>query len=226
MNFGVAVKTFQPTAGLRWGLLERTMDSVRENFASAKCLLYDNSPTDDDAEQLMSLLGEWRFGMTKDGTTHTPGDGANRLVKIAGDLWSVDVLVTSDDDMAWKPGAQEKLNAFWSEAPEDVTICCGLLEPVWEHNKPRELVEAGGQKALVRDSVPGAAWSFRMRHVKRIFPVVADFGYDTRACERLLSQGHRVCAMDLCDHAGWGASSHGNEMLRRARPLDREKWGI
>jgi hypothetical protein len=32
--------------------------------------------------------------------------------------------------------------------------------------------------------------------------------------------------MDLADHIGWEASTHGNEAIKDSKPLDRDKWGV
>jgi hypothetical protein len=79
---------------------------------------------------------------------------------------------------------------------------------------------------LVRDSCPGAAWTFRWQDEGTIFPVKADFGYDVDACKYLVASGYEVAQLDLAEHAGWGASSHGNEAHAAGMPLDREKWGV
>jgi hypothetical protein len=103
----------------------------------------------------------------------------------------------------------------------------GLLEPEWHWNRPRETVEFGGVRVLIRDSAPGAAWSFRAsawpaieKHVRRAF------GFDYDACVGLRTEGYRVGQLDLADHAGWAHSTHGNRAIEDARPLDRKKWGV
>ena len=109
-------------------------------------------------------------------------------------------------------------------------IVCGLLEPVWEWNTPREMLVLGGIKVLVRDSAPGAAWSFRRKDWKggaRLENRVEhSFGYDYK-CSVSLARSHlRIGALDLASHEGWEHSTHGNDVIKAAQPLDREKWGI
>jgi hypothetical protein len=80
---------------------------------------------------------------------------------------------------------------------------------------------------LVRDSVPGAAWSFVETRWRHFGPVVDDFGYDSKVCEKLRAKRRMVAALDLAEHE-WGMSSHDNEPMMRAdtEPLDRKKWGV
>jgi len=152
--------------------------------------------------------------------------GVNYDSKLYGETF----FVWSDDDMLWKPGAEQKLGAFWG-APaserDNVAIVSGLLEPVWHWNTPRSTVEAGGVRVLVRDSCPGAAWSFN--NPRMVWPLDnghATFGYDYKACGRLRESGLKVAQIDLADHLGWEASTHGNDALKDSKPLDRQHWGV
>ena len=140
-----------------------------------------------------------------------------------------DIVVFSDDDMEWKEGAEQKLIALWSQAPADLAIVSGLLEPDWHWNTPRETLTLAHTNVLVRDSCPGAAWTFRAPDwgiIKK--HIVKDFGYDHKACVALRKDGYRVAQIDLAEHIGWGFSTHGNEANQAvdSRPLDRVKWGV
>lgn len=145
----------------------------------------------------------------------------------------------SDDDMVWRPGAQATLSKFWDAAPtcihhpDRVRILSGLLEPVWHWNTPRRTVEHGGVRVLLRDSAPGAAWTFRGAPIRLLRPGTIEvpgdelwrFGYDYQMC-RTMPEG--VAQIDLAEHIGWGFSTHGNEANEapETKPLDREKWGV
>jgi len=136
-------------------------------------------------------------------------------------------VVFSDDDMVWKPGAEDKFKEIWTCAPDDVKVVSGLLEKVWHWNTARETVQCGNVPILVRDSCPGAGWSFRMNDWDMISKLLPDtFGYDHKTCVALLKKGFRVAQVDLAEHIGWGCSTHGNEADEGGVELDRERWGV
>lgn len=240
MKIAVGVMTHNPMSGLRTELVERTLKSVAKAFPSVQSLVFDNGSTDGSAHWLTEMataLGAVTYINIKDPTpaNTTPGAGRLRMWK---SLWpwhqeknpeAADIVVMSDDDMEWKEGAEEKLIQVWSQAPADIAIIGGLLEPLYHWNTPRETVACGLTNVLVRDSCPGAAWSFRVPDWGIIRPhIVEDFGYDHRACLALRKDGYRVAQIDLAEHIGWGFSTHGNEADRHpdARPLDRERWQV
>ena len=235
MDFTVAITTFNPMASLRTEMLRTTVQSVDLAFPRAKKLLLDNGSSDLSMylyEELMEVYPQWGllFNMASDGNT-TPGRGRNVIMQHVreqlGDPADGHVVVFSDDDMRWHTFAQETIESFWSQAPKDVAILGGLLEPEYRHNTPRETIEHGGVRALVRDSTPGASWSFLYQEWHRaIGPVIDDFGYDTRCCEKLKKKGLKVAQMELAEHIGYGVSTHGNEQAMWTRPLDRDKWGV
>jgi len=238
---------------LRFELLEQTVRSIEKAFPTSELFLLDNGSTDGSWDAVEELLGpkgiecaecgrvqqrgRWHVN-NKPGEpegNYTPGAGYHRLYyhmfgHTQGGQAVAPYWVWSDDDMLWRPGAEEKLRLFWAEAPKSIAIVSGLLEPVWHWNTPRETVEYGGVRALVRDSAPGAAWTFG-----RTCPIpipcrseLHDFGCDYESCKLLRSRGFKVAQMDLADHIGWGYSTHGNDANEHVdgRPLDREKWGV
>lgn len=222
MKIAVGILTHNVLSTLRSELLGRTLASIRKAFPSASVLLLDNNSQDGSKEHVLQLGGVHHC----DGNG-TPGMGrlaiANALPRDA------DIVVFSDDDMEWKGGAEDKVRNIWSQAPSDLIIVSGLLEPVWHWNTPRETLTLAHTNVLVRDSCPGAAWTFRAADwgiIKR--HVVKDFGYDHKACVALRGAGYRVAQIDLADHIGWGYSTHGNEADTHldARPLDRERWRV
>lgn len=195
-------------------------------------LLYDNQSTDGSREQESMLCGtDWHFACGVAGRS-TPGAGANgivRQIQWANVGYHDVVVVMSDDDMVWKPGVQEMVERAWAGMPDDLVLVSGLLEPMWSWNEPRETVDCGGVRVLVRDSVPAAGWMFRLRHWPLFGPVKDDdFGEDYDACCRLRQAGYRVAGIDLATHAGGRSSTHGNRAADSplTRPLDRERWGV
>ena len=221
MKIAVGILTHNVMSTLRQGLLESTLSSVENAFPSADRVLMDNNSTDGSTEHVMSLGG---FGFRQD--NGKPGTG--RLGMMPHLLkFDPDIIVFSDDDMLWKSGTENKLLDLWSQAPPDLAIVSGLLEPVWHWNTPRETLTLAHTNVLVRDSCPGAAWTFRAPDwgiIKK--HMVKDFGYDHKACVALGKEGYRVAQIDLADHIGWGYSTHGNEADKTGRPLDRERWRV
>jgi hypothetical protein len=250
----VGVVTYNPMSTLRFELLERTVRSIEKAFPTAELLLLDNGSTDGSWDAIVELLGGERtpcigkLTCSKCGRWHltdavgdpagnfTPGAGCHRLyyhmfAHTDGGQARAPFWVFSDDDMAWKEGSETKLRRFWEAAREtDIAILGGLLEPVWHWNTPREVVEYGGVRVLVRDSAPGAGWTLGE---PRLLPVPCNeklhcFGFDYETCKLLRSKGYKVAQMDLAEHIGWGFSTHGNEANEHVdgRPLDRDKWGV
>lgn len=230
MRLFVAVTTHNPIGGLRMELLEQTVESIDRAFPSAVKLLFDND-SDDGSYQALQLLtqpGGWQLCCYHpyDGN-HTPGRGRNQIMwQIGAEAQNHELVVFSDDDMLWRPGAEMTLRKLWLGAPERLLIACGLLEPIYRWNTPRQTIDCGGVNVLVRDSAPGAAWTFRRGAWGRIGPVKHDFGYDHDTCKRLVSRGDWVGQLDLAEHIGWGSSTHGNEAVLWSKPLDRDKWGV
>jgi len=234
VRIAACVMTHNVYSTMRTQLLMSTWSSLHKAFPSSDLYLFDNRSEDGTADliidmpELDNLVGE-RFSI-KDGNGK-PGSGRNQLLqRLKGLKVSYDVLVLSDDDMVWSPGSEEKLVELWSHAPQDLAIACGLLEPMWRWNTPRETIQCGKVPVLIRDSAPGAAWTMRYDLVKdRDEPFVNDFGYDYRFCRHLIdNEGMRVGQLDLAEHVGWGMSTHGNNAVDHvaSRPLNRKLWGI
>lgn len=225
----LVVKSHNPMEHMRMGLLENTLASARAAFPSARRLLLANGCDDDSEEAQADLAAGYDFAFCRpeaSGGT-TPGHGAILAGNLATAIYKL--VVFSDDDMLWHEGAEETLVKLWRAAPSELIIVSGLLEPVWPWNTPRETVTHGLVNVLLRDSVPGAAWSFRasdwvvLRH-----GIVPDFGYDSKLCAALVEESFRIGAIDLAEHAGWGASTHDNNAIDDvpSKPLDRAHWRV
>jgi len=242
----VAVLTHNAIANGRLGLLQQTRESIHVAFPDVFCFLLDNGSTDGTAEVVGALEGRkedlYHVGIplpcTNDDDVSTPGRGRNKIMELIraaasyGGPHDETIIVLSDDDIAWKPKASDKLTAFWANAPDDVTLVSGLFEPDWHWNKPCEVVRSGGVSVLIRESAPAAAWTFRAKHWVRFFPLVEEFGpgivgEDLQACRLLRGAGFRVGQLDLATHLGANASTHGNDPRNiRAKPIDLKAWGI
>lgn len=253
MKIAVGIVTYNAESTLRFDLLERTVASLLKAFPDDHITILDNGSTDGSDKTVDRAFGcDPRQGESKvvimtrpdaraprpspaqaahpDNTT--PGAGHNVLLPALVSS-GADLIVMSDDDMCWREDAREKLVRFWSDLhlPHDIAILGGLLEPLYPWNTPRARLECG-DGAVVRDSVPGAAWTMLSGHAiclpRYPEPFKNDFGYDHTHCTQLADMRLHVCAMDLAEHIGWDASTHGNRTNTdiRSKPLDREKWGV
>lgn len=138
-----------------------------------------------------------------------------------------DIVVFSADDITYEPYWCERLIDFWQHAPADVKLATLFLEGVWQWNTVTEAIDCGGERALIRNSVPGASWSFRASDVDLILPLPQiQPGEDLAVCERLRGQGYRLAALDLAAHEGARNSAWGNMSWTYEQPLDRKKWGV
>ena len=226
--------TYNPMGSLRWDLLEQTMESARIAFKDCRLILVDNGSNDGSFDALLELTHRYdAHYMGSPGAVNNSPGAAKRLAQMAlrsrvsgVGISDKTVLVFSDDDMLWSPSAKEWILSFWQNPPSDVAILCAYLEPDFSWNKPREVIDTGHVRALVRDSVPGAAWTFPMSMGKIIFPVPMTFGYDHKTCLKLAMMGKKVAQIDLCEHLGWEASTHGNDANLHAKPIDKARWGL
>lgn len=208
MKVAAGVLTYNPLENGRKKLLQETVDSLAD---CDSVTVFDNGSTDVydlDAKVV-------KFPRLK-GFPHgnTCGYGMN---KIAASL-DADILILSNDDVVWKPGAVETLREVWAAADDDLTIISGLVEGTYQlpgqkpWNEPFGTVEVAGHKLLLRRSVPGGAWTLRGAHKDRVFPVSTFPGVDdVPACHQLIKEKKVVACLDLAAHKGtvstWGNGS-------------------
>lgn len=219
MRVAVGVLTHNVFTHDRQHLLLDTLRSLKQTSEPFDLYIVDNASTD-GTQNFVEQLG----GYASKTMPSTCGHGMNVTLDIISA--NADLCVFSNDDIAWKPGYLETLKAFWSDAPNDLLICSGHLEPEYPWNTPREVVQHGGIKALVRDTAPGGTWTFRAKHRSVIGRIPETAGIDdVPTCERLRASGYRVAQMDVATHAGEDKSSWGNGSYMLAKPLD-PKWGM
>ncbi len=221
IKVAVAVRTWNVLQTGRRDAFERTLSSLRHAGHPFELVLVDNGSTDGTARLVRDLGG---YAAPRIGDNNDAGWGMNVAIHRAL-RHEPDIVVFSDDDIAWKPRFLAKLVRFWTHAPEDVALLGGYVEPQWEWNTVRGVIDCGGTRALVRDTAPGGSWSFLARNWTRIGPVAADNHADMSACVRLRAAGLRVCQTDLAEHIGWGRSTWGNQPAGGV-PIDRKGFGL
>lgn len=203
--------------------LVRTIDSLfdarrRDDY---RLLVYDNGSTDDTRRYLAEydgtgLFDECRFNNLP---IHTAGYGMNRAIEMALET-KPDIILFSADDYSYKRDWYGKFCAFWQAAPPDVKLASLNLEPAYPWNEITEKVEYGGVRALIRTTVGGSNWSFRVEDLDLIYPLrEITGGEDLEVCRRLTGNGHKIAALDLTVHEGEKNSCWGNQSWVYAQPL-------
>jgi GT2 family glycosyltransferase len=221
LRVAVGVLTHNVYKHDRFDLLRNTLKSLQQTEVPFDCYVVDNHSTDGTEAYVEALGGH----LCRD-AVFTCGHGMNVTMQILADS-GADLCVFSNDDIEWHEGYLEKLTAFWSEAPDDLLVCSGHLEPVYFWNTPRHPITCGGVTALVRDTAPGGTWTFRVKDWPTIGPVPETHGEDdVPTCYRLTQQGYLVAQMDVATHVGEDASTWGNGSYLHAQPLDRKQWGL
>lgn len=223
MKVAVGVLTWNQMSTGRHKLFKQTVASLVRDIDKVDLDLFivDNGSTDGSADYVRSI-----GGTAVEHPITTCGHGMNVTIRLCA-ASGADLVVFSNDDIAWRPGALPALVRFWSEAPDDILIAAGLLEDDFPWNTVRERIEFGGVPGLVRDSAPGGTWTLRARDWPKIGPIPEAAGWDdVPTCERLRAKGYRVAQLDLADHLGQDASTWGNGSERFGRPLDRAAWGF
>jgi len=129
--------------------------------------------------------------------------------------------VFSADDYKYKPGWAARLLAFWQAAPSWVGLASLNWEPVYPWNAVLDDLTIGGERTLLRATVPGSSWSFRASAWRNIFGPLADQtgGEDLTVCRDLQAKGYKLAALDLTEHIGERESAWGNQSWQRAEPL-------
>lgn len=198
MKICAAVLTWQQFALERHDLFKQT---VRSLSGVDELFLVDNGSTDGTAEYIRGL-----GGYVNAGETTTCGYGMNLAAAICNRT-DGDIVILSNDDIVWHEGFVDLLRDVWGQMPDDVKIVSGLLEGTFPWNRPAGLEGP----VLIRETVPGGAWTYRNSDYETVFPVPTKPGWDdVPTCRRLNGQGFRVGAVDLSANLGVDKSSWGN----------------
>jgi glycosyltransferase involved in cell wall biosynthesis len=208
----VAVLTFN-----RFHLLRETLASMdAEPGYPFRRVLVDGGSSDDQqrawvAHQPDSFVFENKV---------TVGHSMNTAIDLAVGT-GADLIVFSADDYKYRPRWAQRLLSFWQVAPSWVGLASLNWEPSYTWNTVLGDLVIGGERTLVRATVPGSSWSFPARHWRQIIGPLEDRtgGEDLTVCRALQARGYKLAAMDLTEHIGEKESAWGNRSWERAEPL-------
>lgn len=233
--FGV-VLTHNAVRFNRIPLLERTIETLISGVD--QLLLFDNGSDDGTTGLLWAIICSYEnVGLNiylAPDSIHTCGRGMNASIALAAiGAKPDDIIVFSNDDVAWDTGVDGKenfaavLRRYYAAKPQDIKISSGILQPEYPWNTPREAGVAGDVPYVVRDSCQGAAWTMLAADVGMVLPVIEEVGVDdVPKCEELRRHGYRVCDLDVAVHIGDAFSTWGNKAYGTGRPIDRALWGF
>ena len=132
-----------------------------------------------------------------------------------------DIIVCTADDYDFVPGWLARLAAYWQVAPPEVAIASLNWEPMYPWNTITERQNVGGERVLIRATVPGSSWSFRRDDWPAIGPVADQTGgEDLAVCHKMHEHGRLLAALNLTAHTGERESAWGNQSWQWAKPLE------
>lgn len=220
MKLCAGVLTYNHIQTGRAEMFAKTLLSLTDGGLPVEVVIVTNGSSD-GTQDVVRRLG----GIVDDGNSQI-WYGMTRAIEecIAR---GADIVLFTADDIVYSEGWANKLVAFWEDAPEEVKLCSLILEPQYPWNTIRGTLDAGGMRAILRDSVGGCSWSFRAKDWPTIGPLPQKMpGEDLEVCQKLVNQGYYLAAVDLGDHVGERHSAWNNESWKYAVDIDRERWGI
>lgn len=220
MKLCAGVLTYNHIKTGRAEMFQQTLLSLTNGGRDVEIVIVTNGSSD-GTQDVVRRLG----GIVDDGNSQI-WYGMTRAIEECISR-GADIVLFTADDIIYNPGWADKLVAFWEDAPEEVKLCSLILEPQYPWNTIRGTLDAGGMRAILRDSLGGACWSFRAKDWPIIGPLPqVQPGEDIPVCYRLIEQGYLLAQVELGADVGERNSAWGNESWRYAQPVDRERWGI
>ena len=148
MKIGVGVLTWNHRKTGREQMFYDTLLSLTNGGLPVDVVVVTNGSTD-GTQDTVKRLG----GIVDDGNSQIWYGMTRAIEEVIAR--GADLILFTADDIVYAEGWADKLAAFWQDAPEEVKLCSLILEPVYPWNTIRGAVEAGGLRALLRDSVGG-----------------------------------------------------------------------
>ena len=220
MKIGVGVLTWNHKTTGREQMFYDTLLSLTNGGLPVDVVIVTNGSTD-GTQDTVRRLG----GIVDDGNSQIWYGMTRAIEEVIAR--GADVVLFTADDIVYADGWATQLVAFWQDAPEEVKLCSLILEPVYPWNTIRGTLDAGGLRAILRDSVGGCSWSFRAADWPIIGPLPqVQPGEDLIIAQKLISQGYYIAQIDCGTHVGEEVSAWGNKSHLYAQPLDRQRWGL
>lgn len=212
LTIAVAVLTFN-----RFHLLQETLTSMdTEPGHSFQRVLVDGGSSNAEQQEWVSRQpGSFVFGHKV-----TVGHSMNTAIDMAA-ATDANVIVFSADDYRYRPGWAARLASFWQAAPDTIGLASLNWEPKYPWNTVLEDLVIGGERTLIRATLPGSSWSFRASSWRKLFGPLENRtgGEDLTVCTLLKNGGYQLAALDLTDHIGERESAWGNRSWERAEEL-------
>ena len=216
----VALLTFNQFLTGRDAMFRATLASIEAEQTPHTLDIVTNGSTDRTDVVVRKLGG------TVDNRDNRPFYGMELGMRLAL-AHEPDIVVLSADDLTYRAGWMDDLTAFWADAPDDIVLASLFLEGTFEWNTVTDALDIGGQRVLIRDSLPSASWSFRARDAHLILPLDKVFpGEDLNLSRKLRAAGYRLAALEFAAHTGAQNSAWRNMSWQYEQPLDRQKWGL
>jgi hypothetical protein len=209
IRVSIAVRAWNVMDGQRRAWFDATLASLKDAGHPYELFIVDNGSIDGSSELIASLGGHV---VPRNAGGNSSGSGMNIAIERALSS-QPDLIVFSDDDIAWHPGFLRRAVEFWSHSPPDLALLSGFIEPRWPWNAVRGVVHCGPLRTIIRESAPGGAWTFPAANWRWIGPLDPGMSADYDACMRLRRAGFRIGQADLALHMGAGFSTWGNKPL-------------
>jgi glycosyltransferase involved in cell wall biosynthesis len=203
----------------RRALFERTLDSLRTAGYPFHLLIVDNGSNDGTQENKC---------ITHHNTSgdHAVGLGMNLAINAAIET-EPDLIIFTADDYEYKPFWLHRLVNFWEARPANTVLASLNIEPDYNWNTVYSDGIAGGERYVMRESLPGSNWVFTPAQAQTFLPLPhITGGEDLAVCARLRGLGQNLAALDLSEHIGERESAWNNQSWTIARPFNFEKYGM
>lgn len=139
-------------------------------------------------------------------------------------------LLLTADDYRYRPGWSDVAQRWLAAARLQVSHITLDTEPLWHWNTIRGVHDAGGVRALLRATAPGANWMMPWESWLAMEPVYYEQRNNPTA-DHVISAwawrtGRVIGALDLVEHTGAKQSTCGTQAYDTGAAVDPVLWGI
>lgn len=221
MKVAVCVLTFNTFKTGRDCMFRDCLESVFHAGFPFRLFLHDGG-SDDRTGDIVTSLG----GTVNGDEDKTIGHTMNQVIEQAME-WDPNLVVFSGDDYLYRTNWLVRLIDFMLGAPIDIGLVSCHVEPDYSWNTVTDVVDVGDERALIRETIPGASTVFWANQWPSIGPYPRQTsGEDYAVLQKLKAQGYRFAALDLAEDLGFKKSAWGNMSWTVAKPIDKKKWEL